>query len=51
MKREAQSSRINDGDGESFSGECTVPVVVLMGVVIGLILVVAILVVLKMTNK
>ena len=51
VKREARSNRINDGDGESFSGECTVPLVVLMGVVIGMILVVVILLVLKMTSK
>ena len=50
VKREASSSRINDG-GESFYRECTVPLVVLIGVVIGMILVVLILIILKMTNK
>ena len=51
VKREARSNRINDGDGESFSRECTVPLVVLMGVVIGMILVVVVLLLLKMKNK
>ena len=49
VKREAPSSRINDR-AEAFSAECTVPLVVLIGVA-SMNLVVIILILLKITNK
>ena len=49
VKREAPGSRINDG-AEAFSTECTVPLVVLIGVA-SINLVVFIVILLKITNK